>query len=533
MYGNHYLKGKKWGLITLGMVGMTAIFPVTALENSVTDKGIKATKLHQPPYDLKGRKIAIGQVEIGRPPQFGWDKVASQSSVVDLAGVFFRDRLAEPNTALDTHASMVAMVMVSQHKKLLGVAPEARLYSGAVGQVKGNGQDQECLTSQHIASQNGEDVRAINFSFGESLSDDFREEAKLDGNALLTQCIDWSARIHNTLYVVAGNQGTGGIPIPTDQYNGITTAYSAMREEEYIKVDFANLSRKPEGIGRRLISREINTGNRRAVSLLAPGHQINVYDLEGNLQEVSGTSFAAPHITASVALLQEYGDRQLIEQRPDWSINSRRQELMKAVLLNGADKIADSGDGNFLGMSRTIRSKSNRTWIESDAYHSETIPLDMEMGTGHLNVWRAYQQLSGGNWGPTTPVPPRGWDYNSVKAQNYQEYILKEPLTQDSHVSITLTWNRLVELKDGNENGIYDLGETFRDRGLNNLDLYLMPQNATDHLQSTCASRSINDSVEHIFCPIPQTGYYKIRVVYRRQFNDSVQPYALAWWTKK
>ncbi len=32
---------------------------------------------------------------------------------------------------------------------------------------------------------------------------------------------------------------------------------------------------------------------------------------------------AAPHITASVALLQEYGDQQINQKNPHWSVDSR------------------------------------------------------------------------------------------------------------------------------------------------------------------------------------------------------------------
>ncbi|MEQ8961987.1 MAG: S8 family serine peptidase, partial [Coleofasciculus sp. C2-GNP5-27] len=236
-------------------------------------------------------------------------------------------------------------------------------------------------------------------------------QAALDGNALLTKCIDWSARTHNVLYVIAGNQGKGGIPIPTDHYNGITTAYTTQRQGLFTKVDFANLSDQPEGIGRRLIQREINQGTRRAINLVAPGSQILVYDLDGRIVEVSGTSFAAPHITASVALIQEFGDRQLRANQPQWTTDSRRHEVMKAVLLNSADKIQDKGDGLHLGMSRTLLSKDNYTYLESDAYLNAKIPLDMQMGTGHLNVFRAYQQFSPGQWEATEAVPPVGWDY--------------------------------------------------------------------------------------------------------------------------
>jgi hypothetical protein len=58
-----------------------------------------------------------------------------------------------------------------------------------------------------------------------------------------------------------------------------------------------------------------------------------------------------------------------------------------------------------------------------------------------------------------------------------------------------------------------------------------MPADENSNLKNTCSSISQEDSVEHIFCPIPATGRYKIRVHYRRQVNEPIQAYALAWWT--
>ena len=505
--------------------------PLLASPASIGEVGINARKLHDPPYDLVGRKIAIGQVEIGRPGVFGFDKAVSWNPATALERVFFRDGRAKANTDVDAHAAMVAGVMVSQDKTLRGVAPAARLYSSAVGSPMKSGQAEECLSAQFIAQQNGGDLRAINFSFGEPLQRDPRPEATLDGNALLTQCIDWSTRIHDVLYVIAGNQGNGGIPIPTDNYNGVNTAYTAQREGVFTKVDFANLSSAPVGIGRRLIEREINVGGRRSINLVAPGSKIAVYDLTGKMVEVSGTSFAAPHITASVALLQELGDRQLKSKQPNWSINSRRHEVMKAVLLNSADKIKDNGDGLHLGMTRTVLGKDNSNWLESDAYKDPKIPLDYQMGTGQLNVFRAYQQFSPGEWSPTAAVPPIGWDYQSVEASSFKDYVLEKPLKEGSFVSLTLAWDRLVDLQDKNNNKAFDVGESFRDRGLNNLDLYLIPADENDSGKSVCSSISEVDSVQHIFCPVPAAGRYKIRVQYRKQVNEASQPYALAWWT--
>jgi subtilisin family serine protease len=518
-------------LLIFGLAVSLPLSPLMAVETSLGTTGIDALILHQEPYNLIGRKIAIGQVEIGRPGKYGFDKAVKWNPPFKIKGLFKINQVATPNENVDNHANMVAMVMVSQDKRLPGVAPGATLFSSAVGTLKKGGQPQECLASVHLASRNGGDVRAINFSFGESLQKDERKNAILDGNALLTQCIDWSARVDNVLYVIAGNQGKGGIPIPTDQYNGITTAYTAKREGKFVKLDFANLSALPEGIGRRLIKREINHGQRRAISLVAPGNQISLYNLDGKIAQVSGTSFAAPHVTGSVALLQEFSDQQLKNKKANWSLDSRRHEVMKAVLLNSAEKIEDNKNGFLLGMKRTILDKQNRNWLASEAYKNPKIPFDIQIGAGQLNVFRAYQQFSAGQWKPDQLVPSVGWDYNNVEAQEVKEYQLESPLPKDSFVSLTLSWDRLVELNDSNHNKTYDLGESFTDRGLNNLDLYLMPTASNNIKDSICSSISSEDSSEHIFCPIPRTGNYKIRVYHRQQVNEKIQPYALAWWT--
>ncbi|MEL6928733.1 MAG: S8 family serine peptidase, partial [Cyanobacteria bacterium J06600_6] len=522
---------KRLGFGVLVVISVS-IAPVLALNDSAGRNGIDALRLHKPPYNLLGRKIGIGQVEVGRPIKQGKDKAANILSTISPRAVFYRDRAPTPDKNADDHASMVAGVMIAQDKRLRGVAPQAQLYSSAVGSLSNGGQPHECLASQHIALQNSGDVRAINFSFGESLERDERDDAQLNGKALLTSCIDWSAREHNTLYVVAGNQGKGGIPIPTDNFNGITTAYTMKRSGEFNKVDFANLSALPVGIGSSFIVKEINSGERRAISLLAPGGQISVHNQKGEVEQVSGTSFAAPHITGVVALLQEYGDRQIESKLPNWDLDARRHEVMKAVLLNSADKIADQGDGLMLGMERTILSEKNQTWFDADAYVNPRVPLDIQMGTGQINAWRAYQQFSAGSYVQSQSISALGWDYGTVEANEYQEYELEQPLIAGSHAAITLVWDRLVNLNDFNRNQKYDVGETFRDRGLNNLDVYLLPVSEDSNMRNVCASSSFEDSIEHIFCPIPTTGRYKIRVYHRHQINESSQSYGLAWWTK-
>ncbi|MDC0834086.1 S8 family serine peptidase [Geitlerinema sp. CS-897] len=518
---------------TLGIAYTLAPSPSSAT-SSTGEGGIDAQRLHAEPYNLLGRKIGIGQVEIGRPAQFGLDKDVPPYTqyAPDLAGVFMRDAPAQTETNVDAHAHSVAGVMVSNHKEAVGVAPEAQLYSaGAATEMGANRQAQECATTQHVALQNSDDVRAINFSFGEPLWLDPRDNAVLDGNAHLTLCIDWSANQHDVLYVIAGNQGNGGIPIPTDNFNGVNVAFSRAENGVFDRVDVSNLGSVFEGVRSRLVGLETNIDGRRLVSLLAPGRNVDLLRPDGTVFQSTGTSFAAPHVAGVVALLQEYGDRQLSQNAPNWSLDSRRHQVMKAVLLNSADKVQDSGNGLLQGMTRTIGDRQEGNWLTSDAHNNPEVPLHRGMGTGHLNAFRAYQQFSPGQWGPSDEIPAIGWDFDRVETNNYRDYVIDEPLQADSYVAATLTWSRRVDLDDANGNGLYDQGETFSDRGLNDLDLYLMPADSDDISDSIWSSTSPVDSVEHVFHAVPETGRYKLRVVYNRQVNDAEQDYALAWWT--
>lgn len=505
-----------FGVVAIGL-------PALALSTSVGPEGIDARRLHEAPFNLTGRKIAVGQVEIGRPGLFGIDKISNQNFVVRVSRVFELNEPAIADATVDRHAGNVASVIISRDKIIRGVAPDAVLYSTATSSfTEETGQPEECLASQHVALQNSGDVRAMNFSFGEPLSRDPRPNATLDGNALLTQCIDWSSRVHKLLYVIAGNQGRGGIPIPTDNFNGMSVAFSTRADGIFTRLDAANLGSEPTNP-----VEESNVGARRSIDLVAPGSDIELFNPDGQITTTSGTSFAAPHVVATVALLQELGDRQFRAGVSNWSLDSREPLVMKSVLMNAADKIKDPGDGSLLGMSRTLLDKRGRTWLDSDAYRDQKIPLDANLGTGHLNAFRAYEQFVNGQWAPGE-IPMVGWNYSAAADGNPQDYVFNAPLAGGSYLSATISWERVVELNSSDE--YYDIGESFSGQPLGNLDLYLMPAEATDISQSVWSSVSEEDSVEHIFIPIPANGQYKLRVV--QKSGGAAIPYALAWWAK-
>jgi subtilisin family serine protease len=118
-----------------------------------------------------------------------------------------------------------------------------------------------------------------------------------DGNQHLTQFVDWSAAAHDVLYVASGYEGNMN-PVPKDNFNGITVAYSTMEGGVYRRVHSGNdTSFDAEG-------------DRTSIGLLAPGDNVDMTALNA-VVENNGTSFAAPHVTATAALLYQYANERI------------------------------------------------------------------------------------------------------------------------------------------------------------------------------------------------------------------------------
>ncbi len=247
---------------------------------------------------------------------------------------------------------------------------------------------------------------------------------------------------------------------------------------------------------------------------------------------------------------------------PRWGANARRHEVMKAVLMNSADKLIDDGSvevngvavpqGGLLGMERTVLDQSGNDWLASEAYDDGLqggggpTPLDDQMGAGHLNAKRALQQFLPGEYAPNSgDVPDIAWDYgHTTGATNINKYPLAGSLLANHFISITLAWDRKVTFQsDADMDGEYDIGDTFNpstatfptpdnDDLINNLDLFLLPKGSATPMQAVAQSNSAEGTLQHIFFQIETTDEYEIWV---RQTDSDIQgqagqDYALAWW---
>lgn len=492
------------------LLALLLSIPTRGDDRSTGPDGINSQRL-----PLTGAKVAIAQIEGGRPGFPGKDSDNQSNPAVKPAAVFISgipvDFPKQKDEGVRDHAEGVAGIVIADPAVVKSVASGALLYSSTDGST---------LAFQGLISNSKAPLRAINASFGVLVFG-----KPFDGTEELTMFVDWSSRVHNVLYCVSGPEGTGA-DTPSDLFNGVSVGSSDLIVG---------------GVYRQVAKRNdlrTTSDKRHLNGLIAPGEQIETTDLgvdaakKPKLFTKSGTSFAAPHLTGTVALLQEFSDKQIAAKTKGFGVESRQHEVVKAVLLNSADKLKDNGDGKLLGMQKDVVQKDGKTdWLQSKD-HDDKNPLDLQMGTGQLNASRAVAQLEPGKQPHAAPVPLIGWDFSMTKAKGeINKYVFDKALLKDSYVAITLAWDRHLDLvkKAGNKKpDQFESGDTFADKGLTNMDLYLLPKGAKEVKEAVARSISPNYSVEHIFFQVTKTADYEFWVV-QVDAPHGAQPYGIAW----
>src|ERR1043165_9378052 len=602
--------------------------------------GIQALGNYEYGTELTGNNVHIGQIEVGRPgkgPGLNGDPAYDGA---DLSHIHVRPEQVMyraggrtgPDSPLiadnDFHATKVAGVMIAtdayDHNDILpvewGVASDALLHSSALGQLAtGNDANQRTVlrTMQYMASIT--DMAATNVSWGWRTTDaeqgqDIHNNNNLNGTSLLAKGIDFLASKRNLFVLEKGNQiyvpvadgGPRRTPSsrgqsPTDAYNAIVVGAADLNEYW----QWADVSKYTD--------LSLGSDGRVLIDLIAPGTDINVPSMVPNGNPItpgnksdyvtstadSATDFAAAHVTGTIALLGQAENiiHDVIANDDDLdylgpviadavSAQANHPEVIKAVLMNSADKVEDR-----IGMTRTVErldteylfgNEHNTTWDNSIARDEppyttdenkpdiiatrQAMPLDPQMGTGFLNADRALDEFDAGMHSLAYNQPgvwgDKGWDYTHIDAndsgpEKVVDYVLPKS-EGGSWLSATLTWNRPVKLTKGASNNLPANAGTYQwfpDRPNNsdeqnralkdsldpttmaNLDLELYKRNpANDTWTQVWASNSTAYNVEHIFYHLDAgDADYKLRVHERtagaQDFSGT--DYALAWRREK
>lgn len=217
------------------------------------------------------------------------------------------------------------------------------------------------------------------------------------------------------------------------------------------------------------------------------------------------TSWTTGVVTGVCAALLEYADR--LAKADDKNKNAARSEVIKAVLLAGADR-------------------------SSNWQPPEGEPLDRKLGAGMVDIDRSLVMLAGGHVEPNKPTNQRyGWSFAQVEPGKLHTHDFTVDAEQ-GQVGIALVWHRrvlggkakLVNEATGETRDIWNPSAFIPD-----LNLGLMKINDDGSETMIATSVSQVDNVELIHLPQLEPGKYTLRVA--RQMDDTKMAwdYALAW----
>jgi hypothetical protein len=336
-----------------------------------------------------------------------------------------------------------------------------------------------------------------------------------------------------TLLTVAAGNLLSLVPSPASAYNNMAVAALSYNSGQYDVVStFSNGGPSDYSDPSGAFFSQV----RQVIDIAAPGENFSVAyyggqtggngpnvsgppngpagGLDWYTRNISGTSFASPTVGGGAALLYDAA-YDLLAATPD----ARDARVMKAVLMNSADKTLDWDNGqaphsNANGGVMTMRG------------------LDNDVGAGRLNLDRAFDQLLGGTTDVVGPphgllgaVDPTGWDFGEVVEGLTNDYLIGGVLEAGSLFTSTLTWFR--------DRTILDV-TNFRDGSYDNLDLELWSVLGGSPLSLISESASIYNNTEHFHFAIPATGTYMLRVRWTGELFDMVsdansEQYGLAW----
>lgn len=441
------------------------------------------------------------------------------------------------HTQQNTNLGSGALNEVDRHATWVGAAMGGRLSGPGSGEYQRGIAYGATLKSSAIAT--GWSGSAYSGSFGISVDSSLNHAASVLGQANVANsswgftdpegsspfAIAYDAITQSnsrTSWVVsAGNSGPDAntVGASASGYNGISVGATGPGDGYTTVATFS--SRGPQDYWDPV--RGTVAGVRAPVDILAPGQDLtlafyggqtggNRTSLPGSTLSpgsdlysggVAGTSFSAPIVAGGATLLND------ASISLGMGANSRESRVIKAVLMNSADKLAGWTNNSTVILGASVTTQG----------------VDFVQGAGQMNLTKTYDQYLGGTMDLSGiaggVVGALGWDFGgfgNTLANN--DYTFTTMLLGGTDFTATLAWFR---------DRSYDaLALEVADVAFANLDLQLWDSTFTTLFAS---SESDYNNKEHLSLTIPTTGNYGIRVSRTSNMFGAVAglDYGLAW----
>lgn len=314
----------------------------------------------------------------------------------------------------------------------------------------------------------------------------------------LLRRLDWLIDRDESIQVVGLSNGATNPPLLAGSFNALAVGRTDARH----------------GLGTVFID-ETYTAGRTKPDLVVPQNT---------------TSAAAPVVASASVLLAEHGqntvglsgDPEITSKinRSNMPIyNASRSEVIKAVLMAGADR----STGNSTGFDITDYRQAAENRSDNG--------LDRRYGAGQLNIYNSYHILDAGEQNSQEDYPPTGgvidlfgFDYDPrfgglYQTNNRATYRFSTGPGKN-HFYASLVWN--IQIESGDNNAFTGSAT------LHDLDLYLYEMTGSEALL-VAHSSSRTENSEHLWAALGSDRNYLLRVQVNGPGRPFLWDYALAW----